>query len=724
LFIKSLELHNWCRFKNLFKTFGDMTSVRAPNGGGKTSFVRAIPYALTGDPGLPGVLEDNIRQSSDLDLSARVVLTLEHHRIPCTVSREIHRGGKSAKATLAVAGEPVVYGATKIKQRLLGELLQVEESLLNDYVFVPQWGMFAFVEQKAADRAKAFAKLFGVEKAERIWNALDVRLPPAAVTVDKQAVLATMSSLDQELVGRTSKLTTDRERLLALRATAQDRRTLLASCSTRSVHTQSILRFRDREREVLRLLNIAITDLSAAEHHLTNSEAKVTDMAVSAKEAESVAMRWDSYVNESTRLAGLEVRLIEEEKALENNLRPDEPAIYIDKLQQVESTRLISELAVSLAVINQFIKSCDPDKGVAACPTCGTPTAQPDLANRIEKAKASISHMVVRLDSLQMAVKVSQAHDYALSIYKHREELLQASFKRVLDDCEKQKSLVPPKPTASRESASQVLKEYRTRCDILTGLRDNLTKTKVRESQLVGALESVRRSIDEVTATIHSMPEVTDQMFAQLSAEVEELEKLSSSVVIDENAIKLLYDRMAECEEALVKFKKEHDFFWTVKRTESYLSDLRGVFHRDRAPAEVSRYFLQTIRADVDELLDRFNAPFRMIGVSDLDLMVQFADGRQGPASRMLSGGEKMLLALAFRVSLGLLFAGDLGVLCLDEPTVGLDANNVKCVAIALDRLREFGKSRGLQFILITHEASLDNLCDQVIDLTNLTEAA
>jgi ABC-type nitrate/sulfonate/bicarbonate transport system ATPase subunit len=86
-----------------------------------------------------------------------------------------------------------------------------------------------------------------------------------------------------------------------------------------------------------------------------------------------------------------------------------------------------------------------------------------------------------------------------------------------------------------------------------------------------------------------------------------------------------------------------------------------------------------------------------------LAFVADFGDGRQHPALR-LSGGQKVVLALAFRVAvLGQLAAG-VGLLCLDEPTAGLSRQSLTCVEVALDRLRALSSSTGLQVILVTHE--------------------
>jgi len=63
------------------------------------------------------------------------------------------------------------------------------------------------------------------------------------------------------------------------------------------------------------------------------------------------------------------------------------------------------------------------------------------------------------------------------------------------------------------------------------------------------------------------------------------------------------------------------------------------------------------------------------------------------------------------------LFAADLGVITLDEPTAYLDDENINCLDLALARLRSLSEARGLQCILITHEKGLGHLFDHVVQL-------
>jgi DNA repair exonuclease SbcCD ATPase subunit len=68
-------------------------------------------------------------------------------------------------------------------------------------------------------------------------------------------------------------------------------------------------------------------------------------------------------------------------------------------------------------------------------------------------------------------------------------------------------------------------------------------------------------------------------------------------------------------------------------------------------------------------------------------------------------------------LSLNISFAHEVGFLCLDEPTTGLDADRKTALRQTLLGLRELCGSRGLQCVVVTHERGLASAADAVIDL-------
>jgi exonuclease SbcC len=147
-----------------------------------------------------------------------------------------------------------------------------------------------------------------------------------------------------------------------------------------------------------------------------------------------------------------------------------------------------------------------------------------------------------------------------------------------------------------------------------------------------------------------------------------------------------------------------------------HLENVRTLLHRDNLPRIVSQNYLELLETDTNELLTLFDTDFQIRAIEGMGFETLFEDGRVQPAAR-LSGGQKVVLSLAFRIAVNAMFANDLSLLCLDEPTAYLDDDNLGCLAIALDRLRDLSASRGLQCVLITHEHSLGPLFDNVVQL-------
>jgi len=70
---------------------------------------------------------------------------------------------------------------------------------------------------------------------------------------------------------------------------------------------------------------------------------------------------------------------------------------------------------------------------------------------------------------------------------------------------------------------------------------------------------------------------------------------------------------------------------------------------------------------------------------------------------------------LAFRWTLNSMFASQIGMLVLDEPTAWIDARNLDCLEVALTNLRGLVRAQGYQVIIITHHQQLQRVFDQVI---------
>lgn len=142
------------------------------------------------------------------------------------------------------------------------------------------------------------------------------------------------------------------------------------------------------------------------------------------------------------------------------------------------------------------------------------------------------------------------------------------------------------------------------------------------------------------------------------------------------------------------------------------LEQIRAILQA--APQFVAQHNLQLLQADTDMILNMFDTKFRVESDEGRSFTAHFQDGRVQPAKR-LSGGQKVALAMGFRVAINSLFASKVGLLGLDEPTAFLDKQRIRALGPVITKLRELTASRGLQCLIVTHEEDLAPLFDATI---------
>jgi DNA repair exonuclease SbcCD ATPase subunit len=137
---------------------------------------------------------------------------------------------------------------------------------------------------------------------------------------------------------------------------------------------------------------------------------------------------------------------------------------------------------------------------------------------------------------------------------------------------------------------------------------------------------------------------------------------------------------------------------------------------KDGLPKLVHASVLRQLCSVVNEELFFFDNPFKVEVGEDLSFVAYFEDERVIP-SKALSGGQKVMLALSFWSAVSRVFAKNLGVMILDEPTDGLDADNNERLYSIMQRWRTLLHQRGQQVIIITHDEGMSSVFDQIIQL-------
>lgn len=147
------------------------------------------------------------------------------------------------------------------------------------------------------------------------------------------------------------------------------------------------------------------------------------------------------------------------------------------------------------------------------------------------------------------------------------------------------------------------------------------------------------------------------------------------------------------------------------------LEAVRNAFHRDAVQQAIRSYGASQINDRLLGYLAIFNLPYRpSFGPDGLMTFQDAKSGTEHEFSR-LSGGQQKLTALAYRLALMQMFAGNVRLAILDEPTYGVDRQNLEMMAESFRALSEYAGQRGLSIFIATHEEALFPAFDQMIEL-------
>lgn len=143
---------------------------------------------------------------------------------------------------------------------------------------------------------------------------------------------------------------------------------------------------------------------------------------------------------------------------------------------------------------------------------------------------------------------------------------------------------------------------------------------------------------------------------------------------------------------------------------------VRHAFHVQHAPKRLMQWYVQRLNRAMQAYLEVFSPGFQVRMSEDLSLVASLNDrpGHEFPASR-LSGGQRIVASICFRLAATDIVAGKVGVLVLDEPTNHLDQDNIEHLQRLMVRLKQLPSGLRKQIMIVTHADRIADLCDQVV---------
>lgn len=703
--LKHLKLVNYRQHRDFEVDFtGHMIAVTGSNGSGKSNFLGAIQFALTGEQ--PGFTKEDLLNwgAAKSHEGGYVDLEFSHNGMECRIQRRIEKPA----VTLSIG--PEKYSGTKKVQDMMESVLLIDKDVLRQSVFVRQTEVESCLFDDPRERELAFQRLVGLGDAAKHQKFL----------TDFLAALAEPKNLADDIAAAKEALASKEAGLAGLEERSRQMGEKLSAAGDEEAIRKEVKVVQGRSV----LVGEAITRLGAA----------------AAARASLASAREEAAGLEETDVAGMDARIealvgrktfaeaaIARNKARANlrmylgSARSDLAKVPADiEAQAAEydaNQARKSELSGRIAQLDRLLKDA-PDGNV--CPLCGSSTDHNIRAEiQAERDAAAKEHMDVSawLANHGRIPQLLQSRG-ALA---DRVATLEAQLADAGDD-------ETTEEVASIEGSISALRKERAEAVAANG-RAQAAKARVEaaieacsaaESEAAAAMAKLpgSRTQAELADVLEAMKARSESLMAALSALTEiKVEKASL-----DGGIAQARKSVGEAREAIARLEAQNESNMAQAGKIRVLRDVKDWFSYKNGPRVMSQAVMALLVDATNGYLGQFGSPFTVVPSEEgMGFRVVFSDGREmpdpPPEASMLSGGQKIALAVAFRFAVYSTFAGKLGLLSLDEPTAYLDDETIGRFADLLARIRDMAASMDVQVLVATHEKSLSPVFDQVVEI-------
>jgi len=701
--IDKVELKNIGVIRSgVFDMSSNLVALVGPNGSGKSTLLNSIYAALTNDFSRFGSSKAAAVNNAADGEHAYIRLEGQHQGRKFTLLRSLVPG----KNEFVWTGDSVKFTRADDVDAEVRNVLGVSKTILDKYIFVAQGDMFDFLDQTPSVRAKLFQHMCGVEEAAKVHQACSAFLSRTRAhdVVDTTSQIdADITHLNLALAADAAAVTNAMHSMMSPAARAE----LVRLLDETTAYEKQAEAYRNTAHQV----TIAQGNVQAAAARLVELDATIAPLR------EYIDANAEAYAQAKAAITAAQQASVAVNRMQELLLTRSRLQERISQLVEPDSAQLLSphDSAQAFGLIGQAQRAIQQYDSVRKqhtkqCPTCLQSIQDSHiqlLRQEAEKATSLISQLEPRL-------KLSASTQQAITQYAAEKAQLTQSF----EHADQQLATLTSVSTAAAgvdlrthefvadytrklhaEQAAQ--RERAGVANALAGYESSLAVWSAEAARAQTALASLRPLSPESAAQSRALVTQADE--ARLSYRVH---------------------RMAHSDRAVACGKlwrqKEHiqaEIARAAKRTQvlEVASRVLDAFHWDALPKRVTQSNLELLVADINSNLVDFQAPFTVEVTDDLSFHVHFPDRRPLDA-KQLSGGQKVMLALAFRLSLDRIFGGGIGMLFLDEPSAGLDVVNQ---TIFYETLRNIvaRTSEPRQLVVVTHTTGLGKFFDSVVEL-------
>jgi len=648
-------------------------------GCGKSSILYAIDFALFGDP-LGRSYEYLLRDGAE---NGKVILQFTQNGKSYTIMRGLKRRGKGISQDFdelkLFEGETLI---ASVKSEAVAEQLKaitgLDKELFREIVWVRQEHLKELIDAPPRDRQRRLDELFGLSDYEIAWGNI------AAYQKEYEAEKKVYEK-DPDVVGL-EKLNAEYTRL------AEEFTRLeidIQSASRRLEEAKKALEEADLRLKRLEEQRAFIDEYRRKEAQI---QAQLTSLEDSlAAVAEKIEGKKAIIENLKQRLSSLEAQIQSHRDRLkEVGVPADQP---LEALRQ-HLLAFDSQIADLKAEYEAALRSMQADQRRLSslstenrCPLCLQPLTSEYKENLIQRIQKENSERQKTLSQLQKEIGELQQ-------LKEKASAAITSLQGLTPRTEELKNRINEETRALAELS----KEFEEKQRLEAELRAQLEKVRREIARFdVSELENAKKYRDKVY-----------QNYYLLRSELQTMENRKGDFM----------KRLDDIKERIDQAQKKMEQMERLNRIVGVIASIRDAYRsiQPKLRSEFVKVLKNIVQQILDSLVGEEGSPINIMIDETYTPYVISESGVEREVSN-LSGGERTLIAFAYRLGLGQLIMQSktghgLSLLLLDEPTesLGREDGSIDRLAEAISRFKAIE-----QIIAVTHSEAFAEKAEHVI---------
>lgn len=648
-------------------------------GCGKSSILYAIDFALFGDP-LSRSYDYLLREGAE---NGKVTVQFTQNSKSYKICRGLKRRGKGISQDFdelkLFQGENLIASVkSDAVEEQLKAITGLEKELFREIVWVRQEHLKELLDSAPRERQKHLDELFGLSDYETAWSNLSGY--QREYEGEKRAY-----EKDPDIVG-IEKLNAEYNRLAEefslLEVETQE-------ISRRLNEAKKTLEEADLKLKRLEELKASIEELKRKEAQLQTNLANIEDSSASL--AEKIEGKKAAVENLKQRLDGMQIQLESyKERLKEIGVSADKPIEVLKQYLSAFDDQIASLKAEQEAMLRNMqtdqrrISSLSTEN---RCPLCLQPLNNEYKSNLVQRIQTenverqkTINHLQGDIEELQQIKEKASSTISNLQILMPRIE----DLKNRLND--------------EYKALAELLKEFEEKQRL--------------ENELQCKLERVRAEIGKFDVSeLENAKKRREQAFRQYYL-------LESDLRTKENHKKDLGKLLDDIKERIDQSQKKIERVEKLSRIVDIIGSIRDAYRsiQPKLRSEFVKVLKNFVQQVLDNLVGGEGSPINITIDETYTPYVVSESGVERDVSN-LSGGERTLIAFAYRLGLGHLImqskiSHGLSLLLLDEPTesLGREDGSIDRLAEAISRFKAIE-----QIIAVTHSEAFAERAEHVI---------